>query len=132
LTAHNSYVLAAAEIGLVGMWLWSMVMLLTLKIPLAVMRRLSRSDDPASAPARTWALAILASQIGLLVGIFFLSFCYHQVLWIWVGVSAALYQAMKAHDPEFEVETGWRDLVLALVIDLLLIAILFVYTRLKA
>jgi len=96
-----------------------------------VLQRLSLSDDPAAAPARTWSIAILASQIGLLVGIFFLSFCYHQVLWIWFGVAAALYQAMKAHDPEFEIESSWRDLLLVFGLDLLMIAILFVYTRLK-
>lgn len=131
LTAHNSYVLAPAELGLPGMWLWSMILYLTVKIPVQVMRRLSERPDPAGAPAYTWAMALLASDVGLLVGIFFLSFCYHQVLWIWVGLSAALYQAVKTHDPELEVKAGWRDMLLVLAIDLALIAILFVYTRLK-
>jgi O-antigen ligase len=131
LTAHNSYVLAPAELGLPGMWIWSMIMYLTVKIPVMVMRRLRLNPDPAGAPAQTWAMSILASDVGLLVGIFFLSFCYHQVLWIWIGLSAALYQAMKTHDPEFEVKAGWRDMLLVLAIDIFLIAILFVYTRLK-
>jgi O-antigen ligase len=131
LTAHNSYVLAPAETGIIGMFLWSMVLYMSVKSTVKALGRLSKSDDPASAPARTWAMAILASQIGLLVGIFFLSFCYHQVLWIWIGVAAAFYQAMKTHDPEFEVECHWRDLALVFGLDLLMIAILFVYTRLK-
>jgi O-antigen ligase len=131
LTAHNSYVLAAAELGTIGMWLWSMIMYLSVKIPVTALRRLSVIDDPRSQPARVWAMALLASLVGLLVGIFFLSFCYHQILWIWIGLSAALYQAMKTHDPEFEIKVGWRDLLLVLAIDFALIVILFVYTRIK-
>lgn len=138
LTAHNSYVLAPAEIGFPGMVIWSMVMYVTVKIPVVALKRLqpSAATDGAPGPeanvARAWSMGLLAALIGLLVGIFFLSFCYHQVLWIFVGLSGALYCAMKRHDPDYEVKIGWRDMLLVVVIDVVLIAAIFVYTRLKA
>lgn len=133
LTAHNSYVLAPAELGLPGMILWSIVMYLSVKIPIVALQRLQaeRAPGPEADVARAWAMALTASLIGLLVGILFLSFCYHQVLWIYVGVSGGFYLAMRRHDPKYEVRFGWRDLSLVVVIDLTLIALIFVYTRLK-
>jgi hypothetical protein len=134
LTAHNSYVLAPAEIGFPGMVIWSSIMYITTKTPVAALRRLSgpRAAGPEADVARAWAMGLLASLIGLLVGIFFLSFCYHQVLWIYIGLSAAFYCAMKRHDPGFEVRYGWRDFLLVVAADIGLIALIFVYTRVKA
>lgn len=136
LTAHNSYVLAPAELGFPGMVLWSIVMFITVKTPVRALQWLSRKSPSVAGPeanvARSWAMGLLASLIGLLVGIFFLSFCYHQTLWIYIGLSGALYCSLKLHDPEWEVKFGWKDFFAVIAIDLLLIAILFVYTRLKA
>ena len=39
LTAHNSYLLALAELGPIGMLLFSIVVYLSLKIPLGVLRQ---------------------------------------------------------------------------------------------
>jgi O-Antigen ligase len=136
LTAHNSYVLAPAELGFPGMVLWSIVVYITVKIPVSALRRLSPRSSPAHGPeadvARTWAMSLLAALLGLLVGIFFLSFCYHQTLWIFIGLSGGLYCSLKRHDPDWDVKFGLRDLILVIGIDVLLVATLFVYTRLKA
>jgi len=61
LTAHNSYILSAAELGLPGMLLWTSIMYLSLKIPLQAIR--ARLAPVGS----SWALALVASMIGLLV-----------------------------------------------------------------
>src|SRR5437868_13204570 len=106
LTAHNTYVLAAAELGLPGMFLWSTVFYISLKIPVSA---LSRFQSPESAVARTWAMAMVAALTGLAVGVFFLSFCYHYVLWIYFGLSGAFYAAARTHDPEWKVEYQWKD-----------------------
>jgi hypothetical protein len=74
-------------------------------------------------------MALVAALSGLLVGIFFLSFAYHYVLWIYVGLSGALYSAVRRHDPEFEVRFGWRDLWIVGAIDLAIIVAIFVYTH---
>ncbi len=133
LTAHNSYVLAAAELGFPGLLLFSIVMYVCMKVPIAALRRLgpAGADGGVADVARTWGMALIASWAGFLVGIFFLSFCYHEILWIYVGLIGAYYAAMKVHDEGFEVKFTWRDFWLVFAIDVALIVVLFVYTRLK-
>ncbi len=130
-TAHNSYILAPAELGIVGMVLWSVILWISVKIPIQVLRTWPVERGSDAAAARTWAMALLASWIGVLVGIFFLSMCYHPVLWIWIGLSAALWQAMRTHDRDWDVGFDWRDLAAVVAIDFALIVVLFVYTRIK-
>jgi hypothetical protein len=129
LTAHNSYVLAAAELGVTGLFLFSVVLYLSLKIPLRALGRFA--DVPEAAVARAWALALLAALSGMAIGIFFLSFCYHYVLWIYIGLTGAFYAAARAHDKDFRVSFGPRDAALVVAVDALLMVALFVYTRLK-
>lgn len=130
-TAHNSFILAPAELGLPGMFLWSVIVYLSLKIPIQALRDFGPERGAGPAPARTWAMALLASWLGLLIGIFFLSFCYHPVLWIWIGLSGALWSAIRTHEPEWKVEFRWADAIRVMLIDAALIVILFVYTRIK-
>lgn len=117
LTAHNSYLLAVAELGLPGLFLFAVLVYLALKIPFTVLRRYRGPEsEPGGAfegaeVARIWAMALLASYVGLAVGMFFLSFTYHYVLWIYLGLAGALYSATRAHDPQFEVSLGSRELL---------------------
>jgi O-antigen ligase len=134
LTAHNAYVLAPAELGIIGMWLWTSILYLSVKIPVAVLRRraVAPADGAAAAMApvaRTWALALLAAMGGMCVGIFFLSFCYHYVLWIYFGLCGALFAAVKTHDPTFEVKITLRELILIAMADLALIQVIYLYTK---
>jgi hypothetical protein len=128
-TAHNSYALAAAELGFPGLFLWSCIIVLSFKIIVTAMQRYR--DQPEAAVASTWAMALLASLIGLCVGVFFLSFCYHIILWIEIGLCAAFYQACRAHDPEFDVRLAARDLFLIAAGDLFLVGLIYFYTSRK-
>lgn len=101
ITAHNSYLLAIAEMGLPGQFLWLTTLYLSLKTLITAMQRYR--DRPEAQVAVTWAMALLASFFGLMVGIFFLSFSYHVVLFIYLGLAGAFYQACRRHDPAFEV-----------------------------
>ncbi len=131
-TAHNSYILAAAELGFIGFVLWSIVMYLSLKIPFVMLRRYTHERaGPETAPARSWSMAFIAAMCGLLVGILFLSFCYHQLTWLYIGLSSGLYTAAKRHDDGLTVKFGWRDFAWVVSFDAALIAALFVYTRIK-
>jgi hypothetical protein len=129
LTAHNSYLLAAAELGFPGLVLWSVVLYLSLKPVVLVLRRYA--DVPEAKVARTWAMALLAAWCGLLVGIFFLSFSYHTVLWLYIGLCGAFYQAVRRHDADFHVRFRLRDLGLLVGVDAALLVGLYVFTRAK-
>ena len=129
LTAHNSYALAAAEMGFPGLVLWTSVLYASFKTVLSALARFE--GDPAAKVARAWAMALLASLVGMSVGIFFLSFCYHLVFWVYMGLCGALYQACRAHDPTFTVKLDARDLWRLVGIDLALVVIIFAYTGFK-
>lgn len=129
LTAHNSYALSGAELGFPGLMLFSALLYLSFKIVVTILRRYAGNRD--AAVARSWAMALLASLAGLSVGIFFLSFCYHVVLWIYLGLVGALYQATRAHDPTLDVRLDRHDLLRLVVIDVTLVVVLFVYTTVK-
>jgi hypothetical protein len=134
LTAHNSFMLTLAELGFPGMLLFSAILYVSLKIPVTLLQRVSAGVPVAVEPAalavfKPWAMALVAALSGLLVGIFFLSFAYHYVLWIYVGLSGALYSAVRRHDPDFEVYFRWRDLWRVAAIDLAIIVAVFIYTH---
>jgi hypothetical protein len=135
MTAHNSYLLALAELGLPGMLLFVIIVYLSAKVPVAVLRHLSSETSEnvrIGAPlAGAWAMALLAAFAGMAVGIFFLSFTYHYVLWIYFGLSGALYSAVRRHEPTFRVRFGGRDLALVTSLALAIIVFVFFYTRWK-
>jgi hypothetical protein len=81
--------------------------------------------------ATTWALALLASMAGLVVGGMFLSFTYKTVYWIFIGLTGVLYQAIRRHDPAFTVRFGLRDLGIVAAVDLSLLIVLVGYTGSK-
>jgi hypothetical protein len=126
-TAHNSYLLAAAEVGFPGFFFWSGIVWTSLKIPLTAVKA-------ASLPAeiRAIATALLVSFSGIAVGIFFLSFTYKQLLFIWFGLAGALYGIVREADPTVRVKVGWRDWVGVTLADATLLALLYVYTRTRA
>ena len=109
LTAHNSYVLVMAELGLPGLFLWLAVCLLSVKILLLLPRALVDADERADV-ARIWCHALRASLGGLAIGIFFLSFAYHHVLWLFLGLSAALWNVTRTHVPRLTLRLGAIDL----------------------
>jgi O-antigen ligase len=132
LTAHNSYLLTLAELGPPGMLLFSIIVYLSLKIPVAVLRHVPVQAGVSSSGqtvARPWAMALLAAFAGLGVGLFFLSFAYHYVLWIYLGLSGALFSAVKAHDSSFRVGFGWKDLALVIAADVAIILTVWLYAK---
>jgi hypothetical protein len=128
MTAHNSYLLVAVELGLPGMFAWTGLCWMSVKIPLAVVRNAPAGLRP---DVRRLAMALIVSWVGMAIGIFFLSFTYKQLLFVWLGMSGALYGVVKADHPDFEVRIERKDLLGIAIFDLVLLALLFAYTRLK-
>jgi hypothetical protein len=109
LTAHNAYILAAGELGLPGMFAFVFVLYGALKIPIGIMRY-PMIDSPDTRTIKAIAMAILAIFVGGDIGIFFLSWTYHYVLWIHFGLVAALYSVVKRLYPGFEVKLTFKEL----------------------
>jgi O-antigen ligase len=124
LTAHNSYLLAATELGILGFFLWTGIAWTSLKIPLAALRESSISEE-----LRVTARALVASFAGIAVGIFFLSFTYKQLLFVWFGLAGAFYRVLREANPDIRVRIGWKDCGGILLANLAFIALLWAYTR---
>jgi hypothetical protein len=112
------------------MVLWTSVIYLSLKIPFEAMR-LGPDSAASRLQVKGIALAIFAALAGTVGGTFFLSYAYKESLWIWLGLSGALYLAIRRHDDSFRVRFGLKDIAAVVAIDAALIAALSVYTRLK-
>jgi O-antigen ligase len=129
LTAHNSYLLSAAELGLLGCLIWSLIVYISIKIPFLVASRPPILLDKRMV---TFATALCVSYAGMLVGIFFLSFCYKQWLFMFFGLSGALYASVKQAHPEFVVRVGWKEMAWILAGDVMMLVAIYGYSRLKA
>jgi hypothetical protein len=127
LTAHNAYVLAAAETGFVGLCLFGLVLYVSLKIPLAVWLG-EHAVDPE---VMRFAPAVAFSIVGAMLGIVFLSWTYKDVLYLVLGSSAALYGAARASDPSFSVRIAPKEIVAIATAMIGLVFALYVGVRLK-
>jgi len=131
LTAHNSYVLAAAETGLIGFALWSAVIYLAVKIPISGLRALRKVEGPEADEARTWGTALLASMVGAVVGSFFLSFSFHAILWIYIGIAGAFAGVLRKQLPDWKVKLGPKEMGLIVGANVTLLGAIFAYTKYK-
>jgi hypothetical protein len=113
LTAHNSFVLALAELGFVGMFLFVCVIYVSAKTLIVGVRQLGRI--PGAHVAEVWGMALLAAFAGIVFQINTLSFTFHSVLWIVLGLIGAWTGAVRHHQPDFSVRLTWRDLGIILV-----------------
>ena len=107
-TAHNSYLLVAAELGIPGCVLWCGLLWMTIKIPVSIVRKLPEGLDPSIIG---FAEALVVSTIGLLVGVFFLSFTYKQIFLVWLGLAGGLYGTVRRACPDFRIQTTRRDVL---------------------
>jgi len=129
ITAHNSFVLVAAELGTVGLLLFVGLYYVAFKIVLTAMRRYRQV--PEAAVAYLWGRGLLAALCGMVAGTFFLSLSYHPVIWLFFGLTGAYALAVRSHDPTWKLSLGRRDLGAVVGIAALLVIGLQVYTRVK-
>lgn len=130
MTAHNSYVLAAGELGFLGLVLFLALLAQALKIAYVGYRELGGIAG-AEVP-RAWALALLAGGLGLVFQIGTLSFSYHSVLWIYLGLVAAWHGAVVAHLPAFSPRLRLGEVLVVGVVAAGFVTVLLpLYLRLK-
>jgi hypothetical protein len=129
ITAHNSFVLAAAEMGTVGLLLFVGLFYVAFKIVLTAMRRYRQV--PEAAVAYQWGRGLLAVLCGMVAGTFFLSLTYHPIIWLFFGLTGAYALAIRNHDPDWKLSLGWRDLLAVTGIAAGLMVAVQLYTKLK-
>ena len=110
LTAHNSFVLTLTELGFVGMFLFVTILYVSVKSLVVGIRDLAHV--PGAEVAQVWGMALLASMAGIIFQINTLSFAYHSVLWIFLGLIGAWSGAIRHHKPDFKVSMTWKDLLI--------------------
>lgn len=88
LTAHNSFVLCFAETGLVGYSLWLSLLGVTL-FQLHKLKQLPK-DDPVQAYIASRAANLQCALFGYMAAAFFLSRTYVPLLYMLIGLCAAL------------------------------------------
>jgi O-antigen ligase len=116
LTAHNSFVLVMAEMGLVGYTIWLAFVGYGLRMTLAVLSLPAPAAPDAAALAswkgeRSLALTLLLAQVGFLAAAFFLSRSYVILLYLLAGLVVGWYTGARSRWdalPKFELS---RDLV---------------------
>ena len=110
LTAHNTYVLTLAELGLLGMFLFVTVLYLSFKTLYVGIKELSKV--PGTAAAQTWGMALMSGLAGIAFQINTLSFAYHSVIWLYFGLVGAWYSSVRHHKPELRIAMTMRDVVI--------------------
>jgi hypothetical protein len=129
LTAHNAYILAGAELGLPGFWMWTCIVYINMKNLIFAFKRYA--NVPGADEIRAFGLALFASFCGTLVGIFFLSWTYHYVLWIFFGLGGAFYTTLRSTDPYFDVTPSKKEYGALLVACLAFMIGMRFYMKLK-
>ena len=84
-----------AELGIVGLFLFTAIIYLCMKTLIVGLRELD--DEPGSQVAKVWGMALLAAMAGIIFQINTLSFAYHSVLWIFFGLVGAWCSAIRHH-----------------------------------
>lgn len=131
LTAHNAYLLSAGELGWPGLLAFSSIIFLSIKTTVSVLRFEFADDDAEQATIQALAMAMLAAFSGITIGIFFLSWTYHFILWIHFGLVGSLYAVMRKKYPQFSVRLTRKELGFIFLGWVLLLTALTIHIKRK-
>lgn len=129
MAAHNSYLLSLAECGIVGLVFFLAIIFLCFKTLIVGLKELQAV--PGARAAIVWGMALLAALAGIVFQINTLSFLWHPVLWIFIGLIGAWYSAVRHHRPDLVIKVTARDFV-GITLVALLYATLVLPLYLKA
>ncbi len=142
LTAHNSFVLALAEIGLVGYFFWMSMLFLSGMMLYRILRAGGPPLPPADLaaprcdrPTNAWgdwesiARTLMYVGIGTVVSAFFLSRTYIPVIYLVIGLIVAAYQGVRRQWPAFAPIELRENLKLLLIVEFASVFALWLLTR---
>ena len=127
LTAHSSFLLVLAEMGPLGLFLWTLTLYLAFKIVIQVQRDFA--NVPEAANARSDAFAVFAGLVSLTASTFFLSIAYHPAVWIEFGLVGVIQAAVWRHSPQWQLRWSWRDVGFVIGFDVVLVSGIAVYLK---
>jgi O-antigen ligase len=125
-TAHNSYLLCAAEMGLIGFFLWMSVLVVTM-IQLSRVPKVVGESNPALA---RWAVAVKLSLGGYLFTSYFLSCTYSLLLFMLLGIAGGIISAAGGDEAIPLHGTKWPGWALGLCLGI--VTLIYVMLRLRA
>jgi putative inorganic carbon (HCO3(-)) transporter len=114
-TAHNSYVLCISELGLLGLYPWLMMIWMSYKNTRFVEKEL------LAAGQRNFAMYAHAAELGLITfvaGALLLSRTYHPLLFVLIGLCAAISRVYVVRSEERYALIEKRDLGFGLLLTL--------------
>jgi O-antigen ligase len=126
-TAHNSYMLCLAELGLFGLYPWLMMFYISFKNTVFVEKELLRAGR------RDFAMYAHAAHLSLVIfflGALLLSRTYHPLLFIMIGLCTAIARVFVAQSPDRYALIEKRDFAVGLVITVASVALWQVFLRL--
>ena len=133
MTAHNSFLLCAAELGMIGFFLWSGAILATFYGLNEVVRLNTRKDSPAvvNPLLKRWAEALKMSLTVYLFTGFFLSDTYELMFFSLLGMGGAVYlmDSGNREAEEMQPYRNWVPRTLGFCIGVL--ALIYVSVRLR-
>jgi hypothetical protein len=125
-TAHNSFVLCAAELGLIGLYPWLMMIYMSLKNTRFVEKEL-RADGQ-----KDFARYAYAAELALLLfvaGALLLSRTYHPSFFVLIGLCAAISNVFVAQSGQRFVLIEKRDFGLGLVLTFTSLILFYLFLR---
>jgi putative inorganic carbon (HCO3(-)) transporter len=127
MTAHNSFLLCAAELGLLGLFFWmGLIVVITLQLRKVSEMADSGGGDPALGQ---WATGIRRALYVYLLASFFLSRTYNMPLYLLLGMGAAVI-AMAGGEYKLRINSRWPAWALGLGIGS--IAFTYILVRMRA
>jgi putative inorganic carbon (hco3(-)) transporter len=142
-TAHNSFIVCLAELGLFGYLFWMALVVFTITGLNSLMARLGIApDDGSPGPAqgqlpateedeseiRRWAVGVRLSLAAFLVAAFFLSRAYALILFLSLGMAVVL-SGIASKDEVVIEEPIWKRLGLSAGIGVATIALVYCMIR---
>jgi len=125
MTAHNSYLLVAAELGIVGYFLWMSIIVVTM-IQLSRVPAVVGKSNPALAQ---WAVGVRLSLSVYLFTSFFLSRAYQLPIYLLFGMAGAIIAAAGGDDAIPVRGTGWPVWSMGFCVGLL--TMIYIMLRLR-
>jgi len=124
-TAHNSYLLCASELGMIGFFLWMSAVVVTM----IQLNRVSKLQGEQNLDLARWATALKISLGGFLFTSYFLSCTYGLPFFLLLGMSGAVI-SLAGGDEAIPVRgTNWQGWSLGLCVGL--ITSIYIMLRLR-